>query len=79
VAHGRARARWHRGRVTQLAESGWVGAQDGFSNQGFLVGLTSYLGSSRVKPAFGLSKLRQDNEKGYQLRGDGVGALLGEM
>jgi hypothetical protein len=23
--------------------------------------------------------LRQDNEKGYQLRGDGVEALLGEM
>jgi hypothetical protein len=23
--------------------------------------------------------LRKDNEKGYRLRGDGVGALLGEM
>jgi hypothetical protein len=54
-----------------------VGAQVGFGSRGARVSLTGNMGSSGV--AFGLSELRWDNEKGYRLRGDGVGVLLGEM
>jgi hypothetical protein len=72
--------RRHQGRFAQLVESGhapgWGSSQvqqSGNSGQA-----DRLLGFNPVQ-AFGLSELRWDNERGYRLRGDGVGSLLGEM